>query len=208
MDKNAIQKEYDDFYSAKPTKWTSIDRNEFARQKIEEYLNGELVHSVLDVGCGNGHTIEYLIRYWPWVKFYGLDLSSVAVDIAREKLADVDLRVNFIEDAVYEEKFDCVILLGVAEHFLDITGAFGKIASMLSKNGFIYMESPNCLAYEGSEQVEGFRRVNFGNRQMEWHLPRSSWVKRFEEAGLKVASSITGPTPQTEFVFILEKQIV
>jgi SAM-dependent methyltransferase len=206
MDKKDIKAEYDRFYRLKPTKWTSDDRNEYARQKIEEYLNGDRVRSVLDIGCGNGHTIAYLKAHWPDAKFYGLDLSEVAIGIARDKFDDVDLRVGFIEDTEYDEKFNCVILLGVAEHFHDIVFSFKKIADLLAPGGFVYMESPNCLAYEGSEQVEGFRRVNFGNHQMEWHLTRQSWVKKLKQAGFVVASSIIGPTPQTEFVFILEKE--
>jgi len=205
MTKAEIKAEYDRFYRIKPEKWTSIDRNEFARKTIEEYFEISLPKTFLDIGCGNGHTIAYLKDFWQKTTFYGFDLSSVAIETARAKLPGVDLRVGFLDEMSYPLKFDCICLLGVAEHFIDLVKSLEQVNALLSGNGIVYLESPNCLAYEGSTPEEGFRRVNFGNRQMEWHLTRRSWIDKIKAAGFDIAASIIGPTPQTEFIFILEK---
>ncbi len=119
---------------------------------------------------------------------------------------DVDLRAGFLDEMSYPLKFDCICLLGVAEHFEDLIGSLCQVRDLLADTGIVYLESPNCLAYEGSMPEEGFRRVNFGNRQMEWHLTRRSWIDKMKSDRFGIAASIIGPTPQTEFIFILEKQ--
>ncbi len=205
MSKDDVRNEYDAYYRKKPEKWTSNTRDEFTRVKIEEYWEVGYPKTFLDIGCGNGHTIAYLKQYWKKTAFYGFDLSPVAIDVARAKLPNVDLRAGFLDEMSYPLKFDCICLLGVAEHFLDLRESFGQVRELLSDTGVIYMESPNCLAYENSTPEEGYRRVEFGNRQLEWHLTRESWKKYIHESGLSVALSVIGPTPQTEFIFFLEK---
>jgi hypothetical protein len=39
---------------------------------------------------------------------------------------------------------------------------------------------------------------------MEWHLKRQTWVEHFTSAGFEIAVSKIGPTPQTEYIFVLE----
>ena len=204
MDKSDLREEYDSYFRKKPEKWTSEHRNEYTRLKIEEYLEGR-PKTLLDIGCGNGHTIAYLRRFWENTKFYGFDLSPVAIEIAKAKLPGVDLQAGFLDEMNYPLKFDCICLLGVAEHFEDLSSSLRQVCDLLADTGIIYLESPNCLAYEGSMQEEGFRRVNFGNHQMEWHLTRESWKKHIQAAGFKITASIIGPTPQTEFILIFEK---
>ena len=205
MNKNETRIEYDRFYRRKPQKWTSDERNEYARKQIEEYLEGDLPKSFLDVGCGNGHTIKYLSQYWTNTKFYGFDLSPVAIETAKTAVPDAHFQTSFLDEASYSMQFHVVALLGVIEHIEDIQAGLAHIKSLMAKNGIVYIEAPNCLAYEGSTPEESYRRVNFGNRQMEWHLKRATWINHFERAGMKVAASIYGTTPQTEFIFILER---
>lgn len=203
MDKKDAIAEYDRYYRKKPEKWTSLERNEYARAAIEDYLEDQ-PKSVLDVGCGNGHTLKYLGEKWPHAKLFGFDLSPVAIETAKAKLPDADLRAGFLDEMSYGRTFDCVILLGVIEHLEDIPASLQQLKALISQNGIIYIEAPNPLAYEGSTPEEGYRRVNFGNRQMEWHLKRQTWVDHFVNAGFDIAVSKIGPTPQTEYIFILE----
>jgi len=204
MDKKEAVAEYDRYYRKKPEKWTSAERNEYARKHIEDYLDGQ-PKNLLNVGCGNGHTIAYLKELWPKTVFCGFDLSPVAIETARAKLPGVDLQSGFLDEITYPMQFECVILLGVVEHFEKLNESLVQLAALVRKDGIVYIEAPNCLAYETSTPEEGFRRVNFGNRQMEWHLFRQSWINHFKAAGFEVAASIIGPTQQTEFIFILEK---
>jgi trans-aconitate methyltransferase len=204
LDKKETRIEYDRFYRRKPTKWTSDDRDEYARVKIEDYLDGH-PKTFLDVGCGCGHTIKYLSERWKATKFYGFDLSPVAINTARVSVPTADFQVAFLDEITYSLTFQVVCLSGVIEHFENIQASLQMIKALVSKNGIVYIEAPNCLDYPESKHVEGFRRVNFGNRQMEWHLTRGSWKEHFTKAGFKIGADIIGPTLTTEFVFIFEK---
>jgi len=204
MDKKELMKEYDEYYRKKPEKWTSDDRNEYARQIIEDCIEYP-PKNFLDIGCGNGHTIKYLKEYWKETAFYGFDLSPEAINVAKAKLPDVDLRVGFLDEMTYSLQFDCISLLGVIEHFENLEGSLKQLYAMLAKDGIIYIEAPNCLSYEGSTPEQGFRRVNFGNRQIEWHLTRESWMNYFRSAGFEILLNKVGRTPQTEFIFVLKK---
>ena len=197
-------KEYDAYYRKKPEKWTSDDRNEYARQIIEDCLEYP-PKNFLDVGCGNGHTIKYLKEYWKETTFYGFDLSQEAINVAKAKLPDVNLRVGFLDEMEYSLQFDCISLLGVIEHFENLEESLSQLYRMLSKDGIVYIEAPNCLSYEGSTPEMGFRRVNFGNRQTEWHLTRNAWMRYFWFAKFEILLNKVGRTPQTEFIFVLKK---
>jgi trans-aconitate methyltransferase len=204
VDKKDAIIEYDRYYRKKPTKWESEERDEYCRKRIEEFLE-YTPRVVLDIGCGNGHTIAYLQKSWLSAKYYGFDLSPAAIEIAKTKVPGANFKVMFLDEADYKIRFECILLLGVVEHFEKLHESLVQVNNLLTPSGIVYIEAPNCLAYETSTPEEGFRRVNFGNRQMEWHLSRDSWVKHFKAAGFEVAASIIGPTPQTEFIFILEQ---
>ena len=204
MDKQETIAEYDRYYRKKPEKWTSEERNEYARKRIEEYLE-YAPRVVLDIGCGNGHTIAHLQKIWLSTKFYGFDLSPAAIEIAKAKAPAANFKVMFLDEADYKIHFECILLLGVVEHFEKLHESLVQVNNLLTPSGIVYIEAPNCLAYTESTHEEGFRRVNFGSRQIEWHLSRQSWMEHFKEAGFEFGASIIGPTLQTEFIFILEK---
>lgn len=54
--KQSLIEEYDLFYTKNPSIWIDDTRNRFALSALSSYLKQAPV-SVLDVGCGNGHTI-------------------------------------------------------------------------------------------------------------------------------------------------------
>jgi trans-aconitate methyltransferase len=157
--------------------------------------------TVLDIGCGNGHTIDYFYRRWKATQFTGLDLSGVAIKLAQGRYPYARFMVGSVGE-VELPQFDLITLLGVAEHFEDLQGLLSECKKLLIGGGMMYIEVPNCLSYSESK-VEGFRRLSFGSRQKEWHLSRQSWQQELEKAGLKVIASITGPTAYSEFVWIL-----
>jgi trans-aconitate methyltransferase len=153
--------------------------------------------TVLDIGCGNGHTLNYLQHKWHETKLYGLDFSPVAISIAKTRVPSAKFIVGTIDD--FHEKVELALLLGVAEHFEDIN-ELGKIKNVLNNSGLLYMEVPNLMSDKNKQ--EGFYK---GEVQEEWHLSRPSWENIIEEQGYKVANSFVGDLPSCEFIWILEK---
>lgn len=163
----------------------------------------EVPETILDVGCGNGHTIEYLNKLWPDTLYYGVDLSDVAIDLAREKVPGANFISGSYEDADIPY-CDVVILMGVAEHFENL---LDSLSDMKNYGDLIYIESPNCLGYSNDNE-EGFRTTTKLDGatifQREWHLSRSTWEGTIKHAGLDIIQTWTGPTPETEFIWLLK----
>jgi len=197
---NATVEEYNAYYTKNPNLWADMPRDLFTFRTIDKYLGGA-PKTFLDIGCGNGHTVEVFSARWPNTECWGLDPSPVAIELARKRVPKATFVCSSIEDAA-PRKFDVVVSLGVFEHIADFNIVFSKLHAFIGN--IMYVEVPNCIAYKTNKQGEGFRRINQGNRQIEWHLYRKTWEKRFTDAGFKILKSITGPTIYTEFVWILQ----
>lgn len=199
MNRQELVTEYDDYFKENPAKWTGLKRNRFAAGVITEYLNKP--KRILDVGCGNGHTLKHFKRVYPDAKLYGLDISPVACKIASDNVRGSTIATGFIEDFDMGCEFDLILCMGVAEHFQDIEAGFAAMKRLLSKKGVLYLEIPNCLSYSPGEA--GYRRLAGGSRQMEWHLSRPVWETIISQCGFEVVQSVTGDHPAWEFVWIL-----
>ena len=196
------------YTSANATRWDQDARDIFAREAISLYLSAHrrsAPHSILDVGCGTGHTLAYFGDKWTGTELYGFDLSPEAIAVAKTRLPNAHLEVSDLEAFHSETRFETVTLLGVLEHFEEPLSALSKLTELLAPHGMVYIEVPNNLSYPTSEKREGFRRLNSGSRQWEWHLRRTSWERLLRESGFATAVSLHGPRAWTQFVWILDK---
>lgn len=190
-------KEYDTIYTEEPDKWSDLGRDLVAREIIKEFYG--IPKTILDVGCGNGHTISLLHETWPDTKYTGLDISPVACRLARENAPYADIYNT--ELGFLEMQFDAITAMGVVEHFKDIVDGMKELKRHMNPGGVLYIECPDNLAMSGRTE-EGW----FGSSiQTEWHLKRSTWVEKFEEAGLKVIHSFSGTMAYYGFIWLLGK---
>lgn len=204
--KAQLVEQYNEFYCENPKRWDDFSRNEYAWKVIDYFLRGtnrEKPRAMLDIGCGSGHTILFFTKRWPSTIFYGLDLSEVAIAFAKKRISNAHFLVGALGEIKIESRFDIITLLGVLEHFEKPVSALVNVKNLLSPRGLVYVEVPNCLSYPESERTEGFRQLNCGSRQWEWHLMRQSWKRLIEESGFAIALSLKGPKPSTEFIWVL-----
>ena len=184
---------YDAMYTRDPSKWASDARDNFAYQVLSHTVPKPT--SLLDYGCGNGHTIQYLEKLWPETDFYGYDISPVAIGIAGEKSkAKLSTVLDF-------PKVSIITVMGVAEHFENLN-ELGNLKRLLAPRGVIYLEIPNCLSYSDIDE-EGFRKTHSGSGQTEWHLRRETWEQRIRDQGYEIVESTTGGRPSWEFVWVV-----
>ena len=188
---------YNKIYSDKPDKWDLDWRDKFAFYVLQRHT--EEPESLLDIGCGNGHTIEFFNKRWPATTYYGVDLSDEAIRIAKERVPNAFFSCDTFEEFVCYPPRDVVVLMGVAEHFENLVPSLRRLKEF---GKLIYIESPNCLAYSGKE--EGFRRTDNVLGQPEWHLKRSTWEQKIGFAGLEIVESYPGLAPTTEFIWMLK----
>lgn len=188
---------YDAIYTANPRKWGGGQRDRFAfnNMRLSDVAPGA---ALLDIGCGNGHTLRFMSHYWKETALYGIDLSPVAISLAQAKLPQAHLSACALADYEPGITFDVILLLGVAEHFEDIPVHLRKVRELLSDGGYVYLEVPNCLAYNAGD--EGYRPTAY---QMEWHLKRDTWENIIRDSGFTIERSIRGPSVEMEFIWII-----
>ena len=199
--------EYDVRFRADPLIWTSGEHDRFVHDLLTEFCRCSgraLAGRLLDIGCGNGHTLAHFSqRAGADLALAGLDFSPVGLELARERLPEAELRCcDFLAEAVPGDR-DFILSLGVFEHLEDPRPALRKAVSLLAPGGVMYLDVPNGLWRGWSGRHEGFRRHASGSEQIEWHLRRASWKRLLGEAGVGVVAAIQGPVPWLEFVWLL-----
>jgi SAM-dependent methyltransferase len=97
--------------------------------------------SLLDVGTGIGQFLAVARNSYSNV--YGTEVSSVAVQIAKEKY-DLDVFQGTIEDIEWQERvFDNISLFHVLEHVHNPKSLLQKCYSLLSPDGVLVVAVPN-----------------------------------------------------------------
>ena len=200
---DAEVKRYNKIYTDKPEKWADgpgVYRNMVAFSHVAKYVKNP--RSIIDIGCGNGHTVEFFHQRWPDAQYWGIDYSDVAIELAKKRCPEAVFLVGDYND--YAIHCDLALVMGVAEHFEELVKG---LKSLKNYADLIYLEVPDCLyagILNGSKNTqEGFRETYHGGLQVEWHLKRSSWEERIRWAGFDILEYLPGSDPFT-FVWMLK----
>jgi len=139
-------------------KWDSIYKTEGVNYKyydifqphesmprIAEFFKEHNVKKVLDLGCGAGRNLLFLLK--SGFDVYGMDLSEEGLRLAGQKLLENNLtadlkRINFSDKFPYPNKFfDAVISVQVLQHGVekDILKSIGEIERVLKPKGMVFM---------------------------------------------------------------------
>ncbi|UCH56715.1 MAG: class I SAM-dependent methyltransferase [Candidatus Bathyarchaeota archaeon] len=96
----------------------------------------------LDVGCAFGFLIECIAHRFEEV--CGCDISPFAIQKARERNPEADLRVVDIDENLPypDESFDCITALDILEHTDSFEENLLKLASKLKWGGHLIMSTP------------------------------------------------------------------
>jgi len=191
---------YDNFFTADSGKWAFDERNRVAYEAVMTFMPEPM--EILDIGCGNGHTLHYFQKRKNKAKLYGMDISGVAVGIAQEKLPDAEFFVTDLLAHTGRKKFEAIIVLGSMQLLLDPDAGLQKIKNLLKKDGIVYVELPDNLSY--SKGKHEYRRLRIGSKQYEWHLTREEWEAKFLQAGFVIKKRYANTRPQWRFGWILE----
>ncbi|NLD95144.1 MAG: class I SAM-dependent methyltransferase [Fibrobacter sp.] len=85
--------------------------------------------SVLDVGCGPGVFLDILKKRFPHISVSGTDISSTAIELARQKFPDSSFFEIDISKETIKGEWDLVTMIDVAEHIENDESAFINIRS-------------------------------------------------------------------------------
>ena len=154
---------------------------------------------ILDAGCGTGSSTDYLVHLNPQASVVGIDLSSGALQVAKERCNRSGAsRVEFHHLSIYdvgklEGEFDFINCVGVLHHLPDPIRGIQNLALKLAPGGimhiFVYAELGRweiSLMQQAIAILQGNERGNYKDgvkigRQVFASLPENNRLVKYEK---------------------------
>ncbi len=105
--------------------------------EIQEELEKESFHDLLDAGCGTAPMISLLSKEHPECHFTGLDLTPAMIEQAKKKnIHHADFVVGDCEDFPFDDdSFDAIICANSIHHYPNPQAFFDSVKRCLRKGG-------------------------------------------------------------------------
>jgi len=108
---------------------------------------------VLDIGCGNGRFLQYLLKEGNY-ETYGVELAGKAAERAAA-IPQINLKKGRLEHGDFEaESLDAVTLFHVFEHLDEPIETLEIASKILKKDGILLMSFPNIDSFQ-SQMFKG-----------------------------------------------------
>lgn len=141
--------------------------------------------TVLDVGCGEGFTLERLRKQNIGEKLEGVDFLKTAIEIGKKAHPELHLKEGTIYDLPYKDKsFDLVICSEVLEHLEDPKKALSELERVAKKH--IVLSVPNEPWFMLANFLRGKNWSRWGNDIEHINHWSSKGFKKFVETKFKV----------------------
>lgn len=156
------------------------------------------IENVLDVGCGEGFTLNKLKKNNIGKKYLGIDYSKTAIEIGKRLYPELDLKTGDIYKLEFKDNsFDLVICSEVLEHLENPLKALKELIRVSGK--YILLSVPNEPLFQLFNFTQWGKDIGHIN-----HWTSFGFKKLVESENIKIISVRT-PFPWT--VVLLEKDI-
>jgi len=175
----------------------SLVKKYIAKKDVEKILkkikkndfNSEL-NQVLDFGCGNGGYAIALNEVFKESKISACDFQTEKPLMLEGKHIDY---FSMSDLSSYTGKFDLILCRHVLEHSDDPLNFIGKLASLLSPTGYIFIEVPNLRSpmklILGSHFLSYYAPFHF------YHYTKKSMQILLAESEMRIISEEVGEMP-------------
>lgn len=131
-------------------------------KSIEEMIDGLKVESVLDVGCGEGFTLDRLSKLKKFKELEGIDFSKEAILLGNKLHPHLKLKQANIYQLPYKDSsFDLVISTEVLEHLENPKKALREIIRVSKK--YVLLSVPNEPFFRLANFLRGKNILRLGN---------------------------------------------
>ena len=193
---------------------------------ITEALLGECLNRprqrVLDAGCGTGGFLRWLTRQMSLRSASGVDISPEAIDLARRRVPEVDLRVAPLRKLPFGgSSFDLVVLNDVLQHVYEeeLDESLAEIRRVLNQQGRLFVrtnggrrarrERPDWRVYDRITLTSTLERAGFRCERITYaNVLASLWAAARKHSPRAPTENLHGiPTPasriRNEFAYRL-----
>ena len=120
------------------------------------------VDSILDVGCGEGFTLNRLKEHRIGTKLEGLEYSKDAIELGKKTYPDIKITQGSIYELPYRDNsFDLVLCTEVLEHLEEPEKALKELVRVSKK--YLVISVPNEPFFMFAQAVRGKNWSRFGN---------------------------------------------
>lgn len=148
-----------------------------------QLLDAQPGHSLLDVACGPGLLLK--AARMRGVEPSGVDISEVAVAMARASVPEADVHVANAENLPFEDgRFDLVTCIGSLERMFNREKALAEMHRVVKADGRVCLMLRNAAAPGWQFWRRMLRRQNHAGHQDAKSL--SGWRRLIESAGFVV----------------------
>ena len=173
-------------------------------------LNPRSGSMLLDVSCGEGLFLREAVRKEKSLKTFGLDISDIAISIAKINSPASILSVADGQRIPFQDKiFDYVTCLGSLEHYLDTDLGLRELNRVAKDEARFCIVLPNSLsidlffhvAKEGNKPEDDFQIIEKTATRKEWEAllnkngflvevaySSNLWPELFKEGTFKIKS--------------------
>ena len=117
------------------------------RDKVIFKNIGENSNVILDVGCGEGITLEKLLKVYPGKDIRGVDINEENIDICKSYNLPA-VKGDILNLDIANETIDCCILSEVIEHIKNYDSALIEIKRVLKNGGRLIVVFPNDFVFK------------------------------------------------------------
>jgi len=120
------------------------------------------VDSILDVGCGEGFTLNRLKKQGIGKKLEGIEYLQAAIDLGKKTYPDIKITKGTIYELPYKDNsFDLVLCTEVLEHLEDPQKALKELVRVSNK--YLVISVPNEPFFMLAQLIRGKNWSRFGN---------------------------------------------
>jgi 2-polyprenyl-3-methyl-5-hydroxy-6-metoxy-1,4-benzoquinol methylase len=120
------------------------------------------VDSILDVGCGEGFTLNRLKEHGVGKRLEGLEYSKDAIELGKKTYPDIKIVQGSVYELPYEDNsFDLVLCTEVLEHLDNPKDALKELARVSKK--YLVISVPNEPFFMLAQLIRGKNWSRLGN---------------------------------------------